>query len=79
MAATLGVIFAGTLVYYGGRLFINTSNMGQLSSAMQIPVAYIYLTIPVAGSFMLFRYLLIFQTLVAGKDYKPLATTMSAT
>lgn len=79
VAATLGVIFAGTLVYYGGRLFINTSNMGQLSSAMQIPVAYIYLTIPVAGSFMLFRYLLIFQTLVAGKDYKPLATTVSAT
>ena len=53
VAATLGVIFAATLVYYGGRLFINTSNMGQLSPAMQIPVAYIYLTIPVAGSFIL--------------------------
>jgi C4-dicarboxylate transporter DctQ subunit len=53
--------------------------MGQLSPAMQVPVAYIYLTIPVAGAFMLVRYLLIFPPLVAGKDYKPLATTMSAT
>lgn len=79
VATLLGFAFAATLVYYGGRLFINTSNMGQLSPAMQAPVAYIYLTIPVAGAFMLVRYLLIFQTLVAGKDYKPLATTMSAT
>lgn len=79
VATLLGFAFAATLVYYGGRLFINTSNMGQLSPAMQVPVAYIYLTIPVAGAFMLVRYLLIFQTLVAGKDYKPLATTMSAT
>lgn len=79
VATLLGFAFAATLVYYGGRLFINTSNMGQLSPAMQVPVAYIYLTIPVAGAFMLVRYLLIFQTLVAGRDYKPLATTMSAT
>lgn len=79
VATLLGFAFAATLVYYGGRLFINTSNMGQLSPAMKVPVAYIYLTIPVAGAFMLVRYLLIFQTLVAGKDYKPLATTMSAT
>ena len=79
VAAILGFIFAATLVYYGVRLFINTSNMGQLSPAMQIPVAYIYLAIPVAGAFMLARYLLIFQTLVSGKDYKPLTTTMSAT
>lgn len=79
VATLLGFAFAATLVYYGGRLFINTSNMGQLSPAMQVPVAYIYLPIPVAGAFMLVRYLLIFQTLVAGKDYKPLATTMSAT
>ena len=79
VATILGVIFAATLVYYGARLFINTSNMGQLSPAMQVPVAYIYLAIPVAGAFMLVRYLLIFQTLVAGKDYAPLATTMSAT
>ncbi|HRA82361.1 MAG TPA: TRAP transporter small permease [Thauera sp.] len=79
VAATLGLVFAATLIYYGGRLFINTSSMGQLSPAMQIPVAYIYLTIPVAGTFMLVRYLLIFQTLLAGKDYAPLATTISAT
>lgn len=79
VATLLGFAFAATLVYYGGRLFINTSNLGQLSPAMQVPVAYIYLTIPVAGAFMLVRYLLIFQTLVAGRDYKPLATTMSAT
>lgn len=49
VAAFLGVIFAGTLIYYGWRLYLNTSDMGQLSPAMQIPVAYIYLVIPLAA------------------------------
>lgn len=79
IAALLGLTFAVTLVFYGGRLFINTYNMGQLSSAMQIPVAYVYLAIPVAGTFMIARYLLILLTLLSGKDYKPMLETMSAT
>lgn len=78
VAVILGLIFSATLVYYGTRLFINTSNMGQLSPAMQVPVAYIYLCIPISGSFMVCRYLLILRTLLAGKDYEPLVTTASA-
>lgn len=63
IATVLGIIFALTLLYYGGRLFINTLNMGQLSPAMRIPVAYIYLSIPVSAFFMLMRYLWIFKAL----------------
>lgn len=68
VASLLGVIFAVTLIYYGWRLFVNTNNMGQLSPAMQIPVAYVYLIIPVSGIFMLFRYLGLFQSIVLNKE-----------
>ena len=68
VAALLGLIFAVTLVYYGGRLFINTERMGQLSPAMQIPVAYVYLVIPVSGVFMALRYLLTLSDLLRGRD-----------
>lgn len=64
----LGVIFAVTLIYYGWRLFVNTNNMGQLSPAMQIPVAYVYTIIPISGVFMLFRYLALFQALLLHKE-----------
>jgi C4-dicarboxylate transporter DctQ subunit len=79
VASILGIIFAATLVYYGSRLYMNTARMGQLSSAMQIPVAYIYLTIPVSGAFMLLRYLQILQCLILRKEYKPLNAEISAT
>lgn len=78
VAVILGAIFAYTLVHYGSRLFINTFNMGQLSPAMRIPVAYIYLMIPVSGAFMLMRYLWILQCLVLNQPYKPLKTDSSA-
>lgn len=64
IATVLGIIFAFSLLYYGGRLFLNTLSMGQLSPAMRIPVAYIYLSIPVSAFFMLMRYLCIFTALV---------------
>lgn len=78
IAAILGAIFALTLVYYGTRLFINTNNMGQLSPAMRIPVAYIYATIPVSGTFMFLRYLWIIQHLIQKKPYESLKTEVSA-
>lgn len=68
IASVLGVIFAATLIYYGWRLFVNTNNMGQLSPAMQIPVAYVYLVIPISGVFMLFRYLGLFQAILLNKE-----------
>lgn len=69
LAAVLGLIFAGVLVWYGGRLAINTLNMNQLSSAMRVPVGMIYMIIPLSGAFMALRYLLILQELIAGRDY----------
>ncbi|WP_418648838.1 TRAP transporter small permease [Thauera butanivorans] len=79
VAAVLGLLFAVSLIHYGGRLFINTLNMGQLSPAMQIPVAYVYLPIPIAGAFMTLRYLLILRTLWGGRDYRPLLASISPT
>lgn len=79
LSLTLGVIFAAALLYFGWRLFSNTLNMGQLSPAMQIPVGYIYFTIPLAATFMLIRYLLMLQCLLQGKEYQPLSTNLSAT
>lgn len=64
VAASLGIIFACTLVYYGSRLFLNTRAMGQLSPAIGIPVAYIYLVIPVSGFCMVLRYLSITLALI---------------
>ncbi len=70
LSTLLGMVFAVTLIYYGWRLFINTNNMGQLSPAMQIPVAYVYLIIPISGVFMLFRYIGLFQALLLDKEEK---------
>lgn len=70
-ATCLGLIFAGVLIYYGSRLSMNTLRMGQLSPAMRVPVGYIYLVIPAAGTFMVLRYLLVLTALLAGREYVP--------
>ncbi|AKO96869.1 MAG: TRAP transporter small permease [Marinovum algicola] len=70
-ATCLGLIFAGVLIWYGGKLVVNTSRMGQLSPALRIPVGYIYSVIPISGGFMVLRYLLVLQDLVAGRSYAP--------
>ena len=70
-AACLGLVFAGVLIWYGAKLVMNTSRMGQLSPAMRIPVGYIYAVIPVSGAFMVLRYLLVLRDLVAGREYAP--------
>src|SRR5690606_40816936 len=77
-SAVLGLVFAGALIYYGSRLFMNTLNMGQLSTAMQIPVAYVYFVIPMSGAFMLIRYMLVFKQLALYGKYEPLTTAASA-
>ncbi|MHC5654092.1 TRAP transporter small permease [Stappia sp.] len=76
VAALLGMIFSGVLIYYGARLYLNTMNMGQLSPAMRIPVGLVYLVIPVSGAMMLMRYLLILQSLVRNGEYKPPETNI---
>jgi TRAP-type C4-dicarboxylate transport system, small permease component len=77
-SAVLGLVFAGSIIYYGGRLFLNTLNMGQLSTSMQIPVAYIYFVIPMSGVFMLVRYMLVFKQMALYGKYEPLSTAASA-
>lgn len=69
VATILGLLFAISLVWYGGRLSFATLQMNQLSSAMRIPVGLIYFIIPISGLFMALRYLLIMRDLLAGRDY----------
>ena len=70
-AACLGLIFAGVVLWYGSKLVINTSRMGQLSPALRIPVGYIYMVIPFSAGLMIARYLLVLQELVFGRAYTP--------
>jgi C4-dicarboxylate transporter DctQ subunit len=79
IAAILGLVFAGTLIYYGSRLYVSTGEMGQLSPAMQLPVAYIYLTIPIAGAFMVIRYLSVISKLVQGTYSEKLDANVNVT
>lgn len=79
IASILGILFALSLVYYGGRVAINTMNMGQLSPALRIPVGYIYTVIPISGLFMMMRYLWILSSLIQNKEYKSLTMDISAT
>lgn len=71
LSAFLGLIFAAVLIYYGMRLYLNTGRMGQLSPAMRIPVAWVYLVIPVSGLFMALRYLLVLHALIMRGEYQP--------
>src|SRR5699024_7372962 len=57
----LGVVFALTLLYYGWQVIESTIKMCLLTPAMQILVAYIYLSIPISAGFMILRYLLMIQ------------------
>lgn len=76
VAAGLGLVFAGVLVWYGVRLTLNTSAMGQLSPAMRIPVAWVYAMIPLAGLFMVLRYLLVIEQLIRKGAYTPPETNI---
>lgn len=79
VASILGLVFASTLTYYGWKLYVNTSEMGQLSPAIQIPVAYVYLTIPIAGAFMVLRYLAVFSKLVRHTEPDTLVANVNVT
>lgn len=78
IAAALGMLFAGALAYFGWLLFVNTMDLGQLSPAMQIPVAYIYLAIPVSAVLMFVRYLELAVRLIRGQQEEE-NTLISAT
>jgi C4-dicarboxylate transporter DctQ subunit len=56
IAAILGIIFAASLLYFGGSLFLSTLARGQLSPALRVPIAAIYAFIPITALLQMFRY-----------------------
>lgn len=63
IGALLGVAFAGAMLYYGSMLFMNTMQRSMLSPALRIPMAWVYLPIPISGGMMIFRYLWVLREL----------------
>ena len=61
IAAILGLVFAGFMIYFGFQLFFNTLNRGQLTAALRLPMAWFYLPIGVSGILLVFRYLWLIQ------------------
>ena len=49
----------GVMVFGGINLVLNVYASGQISSSMQIPMAYVYVVLPISGVLMMF-YILIF-------------------
>lgn len=78
IAIVLGILFALSLMYFGGQLFLNTLNRGQLSPALRIPVATIYAIIPIAGFLSVFRYVNALRTLLQGKPITQSEDNLSA-
>lgn len=68
IAIALGILFALALVYFGGKLFLNTLERGQLSPALRIPVSAVYAIIPVSGFLSLFRYGYALAQILQGKQ-----------
>jgi len=52
----IGIVFSLVLLYLGWKLVSVTFSRGQLSSALRIPIAWVYLAIPIAGASATFRY-----------------------
>ncbi|WP_100400304.1 TRAP transporter small permease [Bacillus sp. FJAT-44742] len=48
------IALISVLVYYGFQLFLNNLQSGQIVGILPVPVAYVYLAIPVSGLFMLY-------------------------
>lgn len=51
-------VFSAVLLIYGGKLVMSMIENDQRSAAMEIPLWTIYLSFPVGGAAMLFRYLM---------------------
>jgi C4-dicarboxylate transporter DctQ subunit len=61
VSSLLGILFAVMLAYYGSRLFLTTLGRWQLSPALRIPVAWVYLPIAIAGVTLIYRYFLVMR------------------
>lgn len=63
----IGIVFSITLLVLGTDLVTTTFNRGQLSPALRLPIASIYLVIPVAGACATFRYFIELVRLLRGE------------
>lgn len=67
VAAITLAFSAAVFLYGGGRLVLRALEVEQLSATLEVPMAYVYACIPVAGLFMVLYQLLI---LIAPQDFK---------
>jgi C4-dicarboxylate transporter DctQ subunit len=66
--ASLGLIFGLCLLVYGWELTIGTMKKGQLSSAMRIPMYWVYAMIPFSGLLVVYRYASLAVRLITEKS-----------
>ncbi|MGM0376171.1 MAG: TRAP transporter small permease [Bacteroidota bacterium] len=65
------IIFSATILVTGGSWLAYTRfNMGQISSALQLPVGFVYLIVPISGILMI--YYSIDDIIKLSKEYKTL-------
>lgn len=67
VAAITLAFSAAVFLYGGGRLVLRALQVEQLSATLEVPMAYVYACIPVAGAFMVFYQL---QILIAPQHFK---------
>ena len=66
LAAGFGTIFALLVFYYGGSLFLHALSTGQVSSAMRLPMFYVYLIFPLSGMLLAVRFVQLILTQLRG-------------
>lgn len=56
ISAVLGICFGLGILVFGGELFLHATQRFQLSSALQIPMYYVYAILPLSGALIVYRY-----------------------
>lgn len=66
IGALLGCMFSIALIWYGLALVQHALAMEQLSSAMLVPMGWVYLVLPVSGLFLLIRFVQMIGAIATG-------------
>ncbi len=56
ISGVLGLCFGLGILIFGGELFLHATQRFQLSSALQIPMYWVYAIFPIAGALIIYRY-----------------------
>ncbi|MEX0929353.1 MAG: TRAP transporter small permease [Balneolales bacterium] len=67
----IGAFTAGAFIYGGARLVYITLVLDQTSAALQIPMGYVYMAIPVSGMLIVFYSLYYIRENLANVDAPP--------